>query len=302
METNMVAEVLGWELSSDSIDSLTESPDSESNGIVSFPFQINYTFTNLATQAFIGTELMDLARFDMVQQLGIRHQVGSFGIFQAGVLFTGVVAEVWSDPYVTGQPRSKTDRDSSGARLVWGNIMDSNFDFTYTFRTTDIDDERSGVALGLSPSDRALLDRDGDKHDLEIIYTFDLTGPHRLTPAFTYLFDDTDGGAMESDQYAFQLTYSYVGADPFSLTLNGMLGWADYDRANPIPAFNGRTQEDDMYALNATIYYKNPWGWTLAGSQPIHFYVEGAWFERDSDIDFYDEKLTMVSTGAMFRW
>lgn len=302
MKTNMVAEVLGWDLSSDPIDSLTASPEGESNGIVLFPFQINYTFSNLATEAFIGTELTDLARFDMAQQLGIRHQLGNIGILQAGVLFSGIVAEVWSDPYVTGQPRSTTDRDSSGARLAWGRIMGSNLDLTYTYRTIDIDDERSGVTLGLSAADRALLERDGDKHDLEIAYTFELSGTHKLIPAFTYLLDDRDGEARKNDEYTFQLTYAYVGADPFSLTLNGKVGWADYDQANPLPAFNGKTQEDDIYGLNATIYYKNPWGWTLAGSKPIHFYLDCAWFERDADIDFYDEQLTLLSAGAMFRW
>jgi hypothetical protein len=54
--------------------------------------------------------------------------------------------------------------------------------------------------------------------------------------------------------------------------------------------------------LNATLYYKNPWGWTLMGSRPIDFFIEGVWFDRDANIDFYDEQIVSGTIGAMFRW
>ena len=302
IESNMVAEFMGTDLSKDSISSLTKSPDGESNGTFSFAFQVSYTFSDLATQIFLGPELSDVLRFDLAQQLGVKRQMGDLGILQAGILFSPFATEVWSDPYVTNRNRRATDRDSRGAKLGWGDIMGSGLDLEYKYRNLDIDEERSGEFLGLSGADRKLLERDADIHQFEVIYQIKLDAKSRLVPSFTWQIDDRDGGARENDEYRFQLTYAYLGGDPFSVTVNGVVGWADYDKRNPIPDFNNKRQEDDLYGLNATIYYKNPWGWTLWGSKPINFFVEGAWFERDANIDFYDEQIVSGTAGAMFRW
>jgi hypothetical protein len=305
IESNMVAEFLGTDLSSETINSLTASPDGESSAIFTFPFQVNYTFDNLKTQAFLGTTPGNLARFDAAQQLGIKHDFGNIGILQAGLLFSGLGAKVWADPYVTGTPRADTDRDSTGARLAWGKIMGSGLHFILTARKIDIDEERSGSApaLGLTGPERTLLDRNGDQTSLELVYDIDLGGNHRLAPAFIFLKDDRDGNARNNDEWNVQLTYAYTGGDPFSFNLNGLFGKADYDQANPIPAFNGVTQEDDILGFTGTMYYKNPWGWALWGSKPISFFGEFAWYQRDADrLDFYDEQATIFQVGAMFRW
>ena len=302
IESNMVAKFLGTDLSKERINSLTKSPEGESSGTFSFAFQINYTLSNLDTQFFFGPELSDLLRFDMSQQLGIKQNIGELGILQAGFLFSGFTAEVWSDPYVTGQKRRETDRDSSGAKLAWGRIFGSDLEIEYKYRDIDIDKERSGEFLGLSDADRKRLDRDGDIHEIEVLYNIQLSEKSHLTPSFTYQIDDRDGDARNNDEYLFQLTYAYLVGEPFSFILNGMVGWADYDKRNPIPDFNGKRQEDDIYGINATLYYKNPWGWTLMGSKPINFFIDAAWAERDANIDFYDEEIVSGTVGAMFRW
>ena len=302
IESNMVAKFLGADLSKKRINSLEKSPDGESSGTFSFAFQINYTLSNLDTQFFFGPELSDLLRFDMSQQLGVKQNIGDLGILQAGFLFSGLSAEVWSDPYVVDRNRRETDRDSTGAKLAWGHIFGSGLAVEYKYRDIDIDKERSGEFLGLSDADRKLLDRNGDIHEIEVLYNFKLDDKSRITPSFAYQVDDRDGDARNNDEYRFQLTYAYLGGDPFSFTLNGMFGWADYDERNPVPGFNGKRQDDDIYGLNATLYYKNPWGWTLMGSKPITFFIDGAWAERDANIDFYDEQIVSGAVGAMFLW
>ena len=189
-----------------------------------------------------------------------------------------------------------------GAKLAWGNVMNTKLDLTYTYQNIDIDKERSGDFLGLSSSDRKLLERDGDLHIFEAAYDFVLTGDHHLTPAFIYQIDDRDGDARSNDEYSFRLSYAYLGDDPFSFVCKGFIGWADYDKRNPIPDFNNKRQDDDIYGLGATLYYKNPWGWSLWGSNPITFYVDGSWVERDANIDFYYERIIIGSLGAMFKW
>ncbi len=92
IESNMVAEFASFELSDDPISSRFDSPDGESTGIFLLPFNVAYTFSNLKTQVFLGTQLTDLVRFDLTQQLGVKQEIGGLGLLQvvsatAGVFF-----------------------------------------------------------------------------------------------------------------------------------------------------------------------------------------------------------------------
>jgi hypothetical protein len=103
---------------------------------------------------------------------------------------------------------------------------------------------------------------------------------------------------MANDTVDFQLTYIYRG-DPFTLTANAFIGWADYDKRNPI---YDKTQEDDRYGVGASVFYKNPWGWSLFGSNPMNFYVEAAYVDVDANIDFYDQQAIFSTIGVLFKW
>jgi hypothetical protein len=300
IETNMVAEFAGFELSSDPISSLTESNDSESTGIFLMPFNVAYTFGNLGTQVFLGTQLTDLARFDLTQQLGVKQKIGGLGLLQVGFVRSGIATEVWEDPYLVGLERSTTDRDLTGAQVVWGKIFGSDLELTLSFRSIDIDDEKSGqsVTPALSPAQLSLLERDGDQKSIEALYLFKLGGDHFLAPSVRFLVDDRDGDARANDAYSFKLTYSYL-AQPCTVLLNGSIGKAEYDEVNPI---FGKEQEDDLLGADLQILYTNPWGWTLGGSKPMRFFVSGGFLERDADIDFYDEKVATAQAGVFFRW
>jgi len=298
-KSNMVASFLGFDLSDKQTDSLTDSPDSESTGIVLVPFVLRYTFASTRTQLFIGTDLRDLVRFDLSQQVGVKQEIGRFGLLQGGLLFSGIPAQVWKDPYVVNQNRKETDRDSNGARLVWDRIFDSNFQLQYTYRKIDINSEESGESLILLSSDqRDRLDRNGDRHIAEAFYRFNFAKKHRLMPQIIYARDDLDGDAMANDAFDFQLTYAYF-SDPFVITVNGLIGTADYDRQNPI---YGKTRDDDRWGVGGNLYYKNPWNWSLLGSAPMSFYLSAAHFETDANIDFYDQEATMVMGGLFFKW
>jgi hypothetical protein len=294
----MVASFLGYDLSDERTNSLTDSPDSQGSMIGLIPFALEYTFASTRTQLILGTDLTDLVRFDFSQQFGVKQEIGSLGILQGGLLFSAIPAKVWQDPYVIGLKRKDTDRDSYGARLTWDRIAGSQFQLQYTYRNIDIDKERSGRFLGLLPNQRKLLERDGDRHKGEILYRFTIADKHRLTPSFSYSRDDLDGGAMRNDAYEFQLTYAYFG-DPFTFTGNVLLGWADYDKRNPI--YN-KTRDDDNYGIQGALFYKNPWGWNLFGSNPMRFFIEVAYQRSNANIDFYDQEALMATGGVLFRW
>ena len=297
-KSNMVASFMGYDLSEKETNSLRDTPDSESNALLLTPFALQYTFASTRTQLFLGTDLTDLIRFDMSQQLGVKQEIGRFGLLQGGFLFSGVPSKVWKDPYVVDKNRDDTKRTSNGGRLAWDRIFGSQLQLQYTYRKIDIDSEKSGDFLGLSSNDKKRLKRDGDRHTGEALYRFNFADRHHLAPAFIYTRDDRDGDAMASDSYNFQLTYGF-NADPFVLTLNALIGTADYDEKNPI---YDKTQDDDNYGLQGNLYYKNPWGWSLFGSNPMNYYAGAAYAYTNSNIDFYDQEAVLVSGGVFFKW
>jgi hypothetical protein len=296
IQSNTVAKVLGFELSDKKISDLDEEPDSKSTVIATIPYKIAYTFAGSRTEVFLGTELGDLLSFDTAQQLGVKQGIGSLGVFQAGLLFSGT-ARVWKDPYVTGQNRDDTSRKNMGAQLVWDKIFGSNLELEYSIRKVDIGSEKSGEFLGLTNSEQDRLDRNGTVHRASAAYGLKF-GNHKLTPQITFFSEDLDGEAMANTGADLQLSYLYDG-DPISLVLNGYVGQADYDKSNPI---YDKTREDDRYGASATVYYKNPWGWTLFGSEPMRFFVTGAYFAVDSNIDFYNQEAALGLAGIAIRW
>ena len=297
-KSNMVASFLGFDLSEKKTNSLDDSPDSESTGIVLVPFSLQYTFASTRTQLFLGTDLTDLIRFDYAQQLGVKQEIGNLGILQGGILFSSIPAKVWKDPYVVDKNRKDTNRTSNGMRLAWDRIGGSHLQLQYTYRKIDVSKEKSGDFLGLTSAEKNLLERDGDRHVGEVVYRFRFAEKHTLNPAFIYSYNDRDGDAMKNDAYDFQLTYGYNG-DTFKFTGNAFIGWADYDDKNPI---YDKKQDDDRYGIQGTLYYENPWSWSLFGSNPMNFFVGAAFADTNSNIDFYDQEVTMVTGGVFFKW
>ena len=289
------------DFSEETTKTLTGEAESRTQGIGLFNFEIGYNFASTRTRVFVGSSLTDFIQFDLAQQIGVRQEIGNLGMVSAGFLFSSIPINVWKDPYIANVPRQDTKRESTGARLVWDKILNTNFEIQLDFRSIDIDKEQSGTSLGLTPAQRQKLDRNGDMFKGQLEYRFEVASKHFLAPTFIYTVDDSDGDAMSNDAYTFQLTYLYFG-ETVSFAGNAMIGKADYDAANPIPAFNNQTREDDRYGFTATLFYKNPFGWELFGSDKISFYGTVAYFVSDSNIDFYTTEISMGVLGIMYRF
>ena len=297
-KSNMVAGNRLMDVGLDTIYSLTDEPDSETTGMGMVNFELAYTFASTRTQLTLGSQLEDLAQMQLGQQLAVKQELPDKSVIMAGLLFSGIPTEVWKDPYVTHTSRQETDRDSSGGRLVYDRILGSNFEVRYTYRSIEIDDERSGAALGLSAAQRNLLKRDGTDHWLDVNYRFTFQKRHVLIPSLTYFSNDRDGDAMTNDGFDVQLTYIFVN-DPMTLILNGRIGQAEYDETNPI---YGRTQEDDRLGVDIQGYYKNPFGWKPFGLDNFSVFAMGSYWSTDANIDFYDTEVFVGLAGAMVRF
>ena len=191
----MVAKVLSFDLSDKNINDLNDEPDSESTVLFSVPFKLAYTFPGGRTQVFLGTEVGDLLSFDTAQQLAVKHEFGSLGLMQAGLLFSGAT-RVWKDPYVTNQNRDDTDRRNMGAQFTWDRMFGSNLELEYSARKIDIGSEKSGEFLGLTNSQQDRLDRNGVVHKVSAAYQFKFAEKHQVTPEIALSYDDLDGEAM----------------------------------------------------------------------------------------------------------
>ena len=292
-ETNMTATVGGTEVADERIDSLTQSPDSERYSRLLLDFGLSYTLADSRTQIFGGTELEDFLTQDSTLGLGIRQGIGDAGNLRAS-LIASTPSETWEDPYLVGADREETDVESGGMRVGWEHIFGSGLDLTYTQRSIELDDELSGTSLGLTPSQRALLDREGDLKELQVSYFWKPAEDHTLTPSFSSIDYDLDGDAMAMDGYQGELNYAYTGLQNWELVMNLLAGKLESDDDNPI---YGKTAEVDRMGASLAATYKEPFGLRDWRARAAISYGE-----EDSNIDFYDSSIKSVSLGMLYTF
>jgi len=280
--------------SGDTIGSIHDAPGSSGVVHVTGEGEVKYTLPG-RNQIFLGGSMEDRLTLDFATQLGWRKQTTSAGIFQAGILLSVVPLEVWEDPYLAGVGRKETNRNSTGARFVWGRILGSGFELTAQVRKIDLDEELSGTdpALACNLACRSMLDRNGEQYQLRLSYTYNWRGRHGFRPQLRYRRESLDGDATARDAYSLQLTYSYVSAT-WIVVANVLYGESSFDEANPL---YGIKQDAGNRALDTTVLYRLPTEhgrWQLAG---------GAFrTESDSDIDFHDNEISQLLFGVVYNF
>lgn len=296
--SNTIAGNSMMDVGTDTIFSLTETPDSETTGLVLLNLELGWTFAPQRTQIVLGSSIEDIARLDFSQQLALKKELADKSRLSFGFLFTGFPTEVYEDPFLVGSPRRETDRNSYGARIAYDRFLGSNFEIRYSYRNIDIDDERSGESLDLTAQERALLVRDGDNHNVDLSYRYKYDDKNTFVPAITFFYNDRDGDAITHWGADFQLTYVFHD-DPITAVINGIIGYADYDETNPV--FN-KSQEDDRYGLSGQFYYRQPFGMTPFGNEDFSVFCNLSYFLADANIDFYKTEAFLASAGVMFQF
>jgi len=294
-KSNMIAGIDFVEIGKKRIDSIFDSPDSESNVIPVLNGELAYTFGSSRTQVYIGNSFEDFIRFETVSLVGLRQELPDKSILEVSYVFSALATEVWADPYVEGQDRSKTDRSISGLRLGYDKILGSDFEGKFTWRRVNLDDELSGLTQqGLTPDRANLLDREGDIYQFEVLYPFLLKkGKHILAPALSYTLMNLDGEAMANDRYQGQLTYFYTGKI-FNVSANLLYAYADYKETNPIYL---KSREDNIYGGSLSVFYKN-----LLDVERMSLVGTVANFKSDANIDFYDTTINFFSLSVLYRF
>ena len=293
LENNLLAGNDLIDIGNEQISSLTDAPESDSSPVPAANFDLRYTFSNLRTQLFWGNRMVDFLRFDVTIGIGVRQMLGK-SILEVAVVQPPVIqTQMWSDPYAVGVDRTETDVDLDGLRVTWDRIGGSGLAFRALYRDYELDDETSGTFLGLSPTDRALLSRDGETLQLTGVWSFRLSDRHILAPEIQYHDFDYDGEAMAYDGYQAEINYAYNGSRAAVVLI---LSHGEYENkaANPI---YGVTDEFDRTTISITTFID------LFGKRPTwNAYAILAHGESDHDIDFYDTKSTTATVGAVYRW
>lgn len=255
---------------------------------------LRYTMAESRTQLYLGTLIQDAVMFDFTQQFGVRKEFGDKGIGSIAYVFSAIPTEVWADPYLTGQNREKSDRDSSGLRLGWDSVWGSNFDFIYTYRDIKLDDERSGSSVaGLSAAELALLQRSGRSDSFELSYNWMGKPGNILTPTLSYRRMDADGTAMSYKRTGAQLTYALLQAK-YSLVTNFLVAKVDYDEANPV---FGQVTDADEWGVNANFFWHRLWN-----VDQLSAIFSVAYGESNSKVNFFDTDLSRASVGLLYKF
>lgn len=278
------------------IESIFDAPSSQSAAALLTAGELNYTFSSTRTQLYFGNRLEDLLRLDVLFGLGVRQELPDKSIMALSALMTPTDLKVWSDPYVEGEDRVKTDLDQPGARFRWGRMFKTGLEFTAQYRRYEHDQELSGRWLidegRLDPADRPLLDRDGDIWKAQFLYRIKSGQRHVFEPVLRYTNWDLDGAAMAHAGPAAQLTYLYLTK---KLVLDANVIYLTYeaDRVHPV---YGQVLTADRYALGLTAFYDlfNAKRWRALAS--IDFVRE------DANIDFFDSRVSAFYVGVIWRF
>lgn len=236
--------------------------------------------------------IQDAVRFDFTQQLGVRKEIGNKGVVGISYVFPLMPTEAWSDPYSSGI-RNTTDMDSSGARLSWDQIWNSNFNVNFTFRDYKIDEELSGNSLGLSHEDTKLLDRNGTTSDISMSYFWIRTPRSIVSPQITIGQGDFDGKSLSFNKVLFKLSYLY-NSEGWSFVSNAFGGVVKYDEANPV--FNKKADSNE-FGINASLFLNN-----IFEVKGLSLLVSSSYAVSDSDIKFLKQSINTYSVGALYRF
>jgi hypothetical protein len=293
-ESNFLASIdgIGVDLGGDIIDNLG-SPDSETYAMPALRGQFAYTLDSDKTHFIIGNDEWDFLQFERDLRISIQHDFDFWGSLRATYLTPSAFdTEVWSDPYLVGQPRSSTAQASTGGRFIWDKILGSGLELTASYRDREIDDERSGQASGLTFDERQTLSREGDIIEVDLGYLMKSKGNrHSFRPAVTYIHRDLDGAAMAQEGFGADLTYIYTRR--WMRWVNNVeYAYLSADKKNPI---FGKSNDASRYTLSSKVFFPKAFGWKnwmpAAGMR---------WGLEDSDIDFNDN-MSLIISASLFR-
>lgn len=296
-ESNMLDGIGSIDLGQEKISSLDESPDSEEFFLPGLQFELAYTFGENRTQFYLGNLAADYTSFDLQTSLrthlGVRQEIPGITVFDVSLSRSSLPLDVWKDPYIVDAKRGDTERTVNGLHMAFDRIFGTQFELKWSSSEVQIDDERSGEALGLSKAEQNSLKREGQVYHVDLLYDWKINEQHRLKPTIGYVDRDLDGSAMAEDGMAYALKYLYERNRWIFVT---QIFYEDLESDSSNPIYNKRGSVDKLGGV-FTAFYTRPFGlehWTANATLGYQ--------DNDSNIDFYDSTFGLVSFGMLYRF
>jgi hypothetical protein len=293
----MIAGISSIDLGEEKISSLEDGPGSEDIVLPVAQFEVAYTLGANRTQFYLGNQEADALSFDLETtlktHLGVRQEISGIARVEFSLSASSIPLDVWKDPYVVDEKRGDTERTASGLHITIDEIFDTPFELGWSSVEVEIDDERSGEALGLSGPEQRSLEREGQVYNLELSYDWKINERHRLAPTLAWIDHDLDGAAMSEDGVGLVLKHLYT-KNRWMLVSRVFYQDLESDDSNPIFDQQG---DADLLGAAFTAFYSKPFGlqnWSANATV--------AYQDKDSNIDFYDSTFGLVSFGMFYRF
>jgi Protein of unknown function (DUF2860) len=250
--------------------SLTQDCNSDSSAMPFIAGEIRYTFGETGTSVALGT-------MGEVAALSVSQYLGDIGIINISAGLSK--EEVYSDPYLTGVRRHKTDKTSSIFTFFHEDILKSGIMAGYTLELVDVDNDFAGKR-------HSDLYREGKVHTFFIGSDLFEKMEHSVSAGIAYSNADMDGESNSYDAGSAEVTYTYARERwEIETSISGTI--REYEKRHP--NFN-KAREENEFALSCSYTINRPFNWE---NHFVTCFVSGE--VNDSNIDFFDSH--SVSTG-----
>ncbi len=180
--------------------------------------------------------------------------------------------EVWKDPYLLGERRADTRKNTYGANIEYGDILGTPAKVSYSVANVDVDDDEIGDRFDA-------LERDGWLHEAQMEYAFPVGKGMSIVPSLGFSVGDLDGNANSYKGYEFKLGLRKFSRSYF-FNLSASIGLDDYDRTHPL--FE-KKRDDTNYSAFGVFTLSD-----LLGKEYLFLNLIAGYKYRDSDIGFLE--------------
>jgi len=277
-----------------SLNSFDEPTKSESMFMPGAAGNAAYTFSDINHQFFAGVSRSKVVDGQFSPELGYRYWRSDDEYLSVALIPVSFAGGAWADPFVLGAPRVETDRSVTAVHATWEHVLGSNFKLEFGRGTVSIDDELSGMGLGLSAPQRSMLDREGDLNYISAGYSFMPLAFLKLEPNLYRYSKDGGGSATDFESTGLEIDLQTGFSQNQFLLMSFEYEQRKTDADNPV--FNDRS-DSSYYSVFAAYLHKGAFGMKkgILGIMATHS-------NRDDDIDFFDQKGTVIATGVVWQF
>lgn len=270
-----------------------EPPIRQNSFLFSIPFEMEYTIRAQKTSIYLLNNQENLLQNEISQQLGIKQRLNANGIINIGFILYDLGTKTWSDPFDMNRINNSTSQNGIGFDASMCEINGTGLAIQYKFRTIELNNEKSGLQVDLTPEQLNLLDRNGLRHTLNVLYYYAINKHHIIEPLFHLSKQINQGKSVSNTSYKAGIAYT-IKKNSFFMQASIYSLYFLYDEENPV--FHTK-QEDQAWEFMGLISFDNPWDLKFFGQQPFQFTFKTGYSFRESNIDYYSSSILSIQTG-----